>query len=318
MLFLTNRYPKEDFKKEGNLDFHFNLEDTDPGQIIFFCKKGKENKHTRLKWNEFFRELKNSEYRNILFYIHGYSNLPEDVFKKTESLQKMFDTKTSKEVLVVPFIWPCDNDLGGLKDYYDDKIAADRSATSLTNALNDFIKWGKEKENEEVPCLKRINILAHSMGNRVLRRALYEWKKYYLPQGIPLISRNTFLVAGDIENESLEIGKEGESISDFSRNVVVYFSNDDLALRGSKIANLPAGIASKRLGHTGPENIEKCKKNIYSIDCDDINSEYSEGKNRLLGHNYLENSSFFNHVFNCIRTGRVETEDDIRRTLILK
>lgn len=318
MLFLTNRYPTEKFKDSDVGPFTFDLDDTDPGEILFFCRRNKKGVYSRVLWKDFFGELKKAGYKNLLFFIHGFNNLPEDVFKKTELLQKMADSKKAKEVLIVPFIWPCDNDFGIIKDYKDDQIAADRSGTSIMNALNKFLEWGKEPENMEIPCLKRINILAHSMGNRVLRRAVFEWKKYYQHQGVPQISRNTFLVAADIENESLEVGKEGEHLSDFSRNVVVYFANDDLALRGSKVANLANLIASRRLGHTGPENIDRCKKNVYSIDCDDINMDCSGDTKKILGHNYLGSDIFFNHMFECILYGRVRTENEQSRKLILR
>ena len=38
-----------------------------------------------------------------------------------------------------------------------------------------------ERNPAEDPCLKRINMLAHSMGNRVLRETLWAWNKYDLP-----------------------------------------------------------------------------------------------------------------------------------------
>ena len=50
-------------------------------------------------------------------------------------------------------------------------------------------------------------MLAHSMGNRVLRETLAAWNRYDLADGVPLIFRNTFLVAADIVNESLEVGE---------------------------------------------------------------------------------------------------------------
>ncbi|SIT10310.1 hypothetical protein SAMN05421760_11529 [Neptunomonas antarctica] len=52
--------------------------------------------------------------------------------------------------------------------------------------------------------------LAHSTGNRVLRETLSVWDKYDLPQGVPLIFMNTFLVAVDVINETLHEGQKGE------------------------------------------------------------------------------------------------------------
>ena len=110
------------------------------------------------------------------------------------------------------------------------------------------------------------------MGNRVLRETLCEWDRYDLAQGVPMLFRNTFLIAADIENESIHRGQRGELISHASRNVVVYYASDDLALRGSKAANLKNRIASRRLGHSGPENMDLAPHNLYAVDCDDVNT----------------------------------------------
>ncbi|MGB5769263.1 MAG: hypothetical protein WBM32_05230, partial [Crocosphaera sp.] len=72
-------------------------------------------------------------------------------------------------------------------------------------------------------------------------------------------------------NETLEPGQEGQHISPAARNVVVYYAADDLAMRASKIGNIANQIASRRLGHTGPENMDKVENNVYALDCDDFN-----------------------------------------------
>ena len=85
---------------------------------------------------------------------------------------------------------------------------------------------------------------------------------------------STFLVAADIVNESLHKGERGELICHSSRNVIVYHASDDLALRASKASNLKNKIASRRLGHTGPEDMHLTPANVYSVDCDDVNNAY--------------------------------------------
>lgn len=50
----------------------------------------------------FLSELKRSEYRQILLYIHGFSNLPDDVFEAASEFQRLCEQKNRKEVLVVP------------------------------------------------------------------------------------------------------------------------------------------------------------------------------------------------------------------------
>ena len=247
--------------------------------------------------------------------------LPDDVFANVEEFQRLCDQTSAKEVLVIPVIWPCDNDLGIVKDYWDDQKSADNSAISLARALSLFLKWRDEREAAGLDsCLKRINVLAHSMGNRVLRETLCEWDRYDLAQGVPMLFRNTFLIAADIENESIHRGQRGELISHASRNVVVYYASDDLALRGSKAANLKNRIASRRLGHSGPENMDLAPHNLYAVDCDDVNTRYDTPK----GHSYFRSDDkgkpgvVFQHLFECLRSGRVFPQDEAKRSTILR
>ena len=267
---------------------------------------------------DFLNRLKEYRCRQLLIYIHGFSNMPEDVFADVKEFQTLCNKKKDSEVLVIPVIWPCDNDLGIVEDYWDDQKSADMSAFSFARALQFFMDW-RDDEPEDKPCLKRINVLAHSMGNRVFRETLSAWNKYDLANGVPLLFRNTILVAADIVNESLEEGKGGRLISQSSRNVSVYYASDDLALRASKISNLKNKVASRRLGHTGPEDMKKTQSNVYSIDCDNFNNRYDNPK----GHSYfLEDEkgnmgAVFEHIYNSIKTGRVEVKDERNRRHIL-
>ena len=272
--------------------------------------------------------------RQLWLYIHGFSNLPEkDIFPRTRTLQRLCDEKRRGEVEVVPLIWPCDADFGIVKDYWDDQEAADASAFSFARLLQRFHKWRKDESDAldrarrdgtlragDGPCVKRINVLAHSMGNRVLRGALARWGHYYWSGRVPMLFRNTFMVAADVVNESLERGGAGRFICDCSRNVVVYYASDDLALRASKAANLKNGIASRRLGHSGPEDMRKVPSNVYAVDCDDFNMDYD-----TMGHSYfLQDDSkpkrsgrLFEDLYRAIRLGRVTDDDPNQRQFVL-
>ncbi|WP_350333542.1 alpha/beta hydrolase [Coralliovum pocilloporae] len=323
MLFITNRFPTQSIKSRTNRKFDFDLKNNAPSNSVFFCRKNGDASYTEIGSLPFLAEIKASSYRQILLYVHGFSNLPDDVFSAAEEFQKLCDKAKKNEVLVIPLIWPCDGDLGVVQDYWDDQKAADQSAYSFARVLEKFISWrNSDKYNsEDDPCLKRINMLSHSMGNRVLRGALKAWDKYDLSRGVPMIFRNTFMIAADVVNESLHEGESGELICHASRNVVVYYASDDLALRASKAANLKNKIASRRLGHTGPEDIDKTPKNVYQVDCDDINTLYDTPK----GHSYFRSGRkkgqpgvVFDHIFSCLLTGRVVPEDKAQRSTILK
>ena len=322
MLFITNRFPKGSIQTRVGRKFEFDLKNNAPSNSVFFCRRETDGQISEVGGLNFMSELKASPYRQLLLYIHGYSNMPEDVFQGAGEFQDLCDKAARQEVLVVPVIWPCDGDFGIIKDYWDDQKSADASAPAFARALCRFIEWRESKLNEPdtAPCLKRINVLAHSMGNRVLRESLVAWDTYDLAAGVPLIFRNTFLVAADIENESIHRGEKGQLICDASRNVVVYFASDDLALRSSKAANLKNKIASRRLGHSGPENMDLTPKNVYIVDCDDINNDYDNPK----GHSYFRSGRtpgkagvVFNHIFACLQTGRVFLEDPEQRLTVL-
>lgn len=336
MLFITNRFPK------GSLDqtpkpgaarkpFIFHPKNNTPANSVFFCEIDDDGSTYEVGGMNFMSRLRASDYRQVLLYIHGFSNQPGDVFRNAREFQALCDASDKKTqdrekkagVVVVPVIWPCDDDLGIVKDYWDDQKSADGSAQAFSRALSIFLKWRESEANEPevAPCLKRINVLAHSMGNRVLREALCAWNRYDLPDGLPLIFRNTFLVAADIENESIHRGERGQLICDASRNVVVYFASDDLALRASKASNLKNKIASRRLGHTGPENMDLAPKNVYVVDCDDVNNDYDPPK----GHSYFRSGRtpgqpgvVFDHIHACLREGRVFPQDEFKRSTILR
>lgn len=320
MLFITNREPQGSIrttKKERV--YKFDLNKNAPSNSIYCCERLSEDNYMEIGSDGLMSKLKDSNAKQILLFIHGFSNLPEpDIFPRVKKLQEYFDAKEPNLVEVVPLIWPCDNDFGIVKDYWDDQKSADKSAFSFARALQFFMSW-RDRAPEDAPCLKRINILAHSMGNRVFRETLSVWNKYDLANGVPLLFRNTILMAADIVNESLEDNEEGRLISQASRNVSVYYASDDLALRSSKISNLKNKVASRRLGHTGPEDMKKVQSNVYGIDCDNFNNSYDRPK----GHSYFldagnnEIGVVFEHMYNTIKTGRVFVDDRPNRKHIL-
>lgn len=341
MLFITNRVPHARHNSHNGDSypraFRFDLSRNAPTNAVFFCERTAKGDYQEVGHQALFKRLKTCNYRQILLFVHGYSQSPEEAFADAASLQRLCDQmsqssntdensstnvgKTSgnstpqnntspseplNEVLVVPIIWPCDNDIGRIRDYWDDEQAADMSAFSLRRLCQHFVAWQNSQDNAP-PCLKRINILTHSMGARVLRATLEAWRHYDLPQGVPLLFRNVFLIAADVVNETLERGQKGEAISHAAGNVCVYYAADDLALRASKVVNLKNGIVSRRLGHTGPENWANTPNNVYAFDCDAINTAYDYP----IGHSYFLSPAgstapgvVFKQIFSTIKTGR--------------
>jgi len=223
----------------------------------------------------------------------------------------MFDKTSPGLVYVVPLIWPCDDDsaIAFMDDYWDDQRASRASGDSFSRMLGLFDNWRKEEATKVNPCTRRMNVLAHSMGNRVLRNAISSWVKFDLAGNMPQLFRNVFMVAADVVNHTLEYKEKGCYIPDSARNVVVYYANDDLAMPASKIANLKNMTVSRRLGMTGPESMseKRLAKNVYEVDCDNFNNSWGDEK----GHTYfLRNSRgkispVILHMIAAIDGGRV-------------
>lgn len=325
MLFVTNRVLQEGptpVNPDGSFTLprrvHFNLRNNQAEQSVYFCRRNGNDDYIEIGNQAFFTELKTSNCQQILLYLHGYSSLPEPaIFPTAFTLQTLFDQKAPGYVQVVPLIWPCDDDLGAVKDYYDDQIAADASDIAYARLFEKFLAWREENNNLDNPCIKPINVLAHSMGNRVLRGAIARTIEYFQPRGFPLIFRNIFMAAADVSNNTLDFGQPGEFIAHGARNVVVYFAGDDLAMRASKVANM--SITARRLGHTGPEKIENVPRNVFSLDCGDFNNLYDNPT----GHGYFTRDQngnpglVFEHLWRCMQTGRVPMQPDRSRVTIL-
>ena len=319
MLFITNRALRQSRRSRRGRPISFHLDDNEAQQSVFFCRRGGAGDYTELTSGPFLDALRESEAEQILVFIHGFSNLPETgIFPRAQALQDLFDAKQRSLVEVVPLIWPCDNDRGILKDYWDDQQAADASAFAFARVLEKFLEWRDGREAAgAAPCLKRISVLAHSMGNRVFRETVRVWTRYYLRQAPPLLFRNSFLVAADVVNETLARGESGAHLAAASRNVVVYYASDDLALRASKVSNLKNRVASRRLGHTGPEDVSRVAANIHAVNCDEVNTRYDPPKGHSYftydedadGALYMEEGGrpglVFDHLYDCIRIGRV-------------
>lgn len=319
----------------SNADIHvFNDEEVSATNQIYFCKKIDYDDSFPLDYsffedigsNKFMSNIKENGYTQVLFYLHGFNNQPKDVFYQTMLLQKLTDlrTKNTKEkILVIPIIWPCHKSFGIIRDYWDDQKSADMCGYPLGRAINLFMHWQRQNQAQNSPCFKYVSILAHSMGNRVLKEAINNWAHYEQASTVPTLFRNIFMVAADVTEATLEPNQKGSCIPYAAKNVVVYYAGDDRALQGSKVVNLESRPLTRRLGHAGPTHrTYVANKNVYGVDCDAINSKYD-----ILGHTYFVNSSLIEssednklseahagvvhkHIIDTILSGKVEGEQN--------
>ncbi len=316
MLFVTNRRIEGSRRSQPGRAIAFAAGDPEPGASLFFCQRVGPEQYVELTALPFFSRLRRTRHRQLLFYIHGFNCQPEErVFPDAQRLQALCDALDPDLAEVVTVLWPCDDDFGLVLDYWDDQQSAMASGLALARVLGKFMAW-RDRLGTEETCLKHVNLVAHSMGNRVLATALSSWAHAH--GTVPALFRNLFMVAADVPNDLFAPDQPGTQISAAARNVVVYHAADDFALRSSKVANVKNRIVRRRLGHTGPADLAQAPANVIAVDCDDFNCRYDR-----LGHSYLladpagQPGAVLRHLVETMRGGRVAGLASDQRRLIL-
>jgi esterase/lipase superfamily enzyme len=276
MHFITNRH----VIRKGN-KLRFDETSNELSNSILYCRLSGGQYFEEISSEPLMKALKeDTKHKELLFYIHGFNNQPyRDIFPNAKVLQEEFDA-ADLATLVVPVIWPCDNDLGIVKDYWDDQKAAKTSGEILSRTLSKLLQW--QSDNSGAACLKRMHVLAHSMGNRVLMHCMNAWREDKGHGEVPFLFNNVFLMAADIPNEALEREAPGQAITMSARRILCYFANDDLAMTASKVSNVKNKVLSRRLGHTGPESMARVPDHVYALNCDRFNNKYDPK-----GHSYF-------------------------------
>jgi esterase/lipase superfamily enzyme len=183
----------------------------------------------------FFRELKSkvaaSADRNAFVFIHGYNVSFADAVKRTAQLN--VDLNFSGAPLC--YSWPSQGDLA---DYVHDSTNAEIAAYKLKQVLLDLNEQSGAKE---------IHLLAHSMGNDVLTRALKELGKDTLGH-TNCVFREVLLTAPDIDTELFHTQILPAFLTKQQR-ITLYASSNDKALNASfKLRGSPrAGLAGEHL-----------------------------------------------------------------------
>ena len=146
---------------------------------------------------------------------------------------------------IVGFTWP-----GG--DHGYEYHPAKRRSSVAAGRLLDLYKTFS---------LKSLDIMTHSMGARVVLRALCE-----IASDGPVVVRNHFATAAAVDDESIEKGNTFYEATQLTEtNWIFHSKNDDVLKYWYKIGDLDTA-----LGLHGPDDrqaIERYSKNVKVINC---------------------------------------------------
>ena len=225
----------------------FNLSENDEKHIVLkkIQEKSEDDFYQWLK-----RDLPNTENKSALLFVHGYNTSFAEAAWRTGQIA--YDTPFNG--LTGFFSWPS---YGNNINYFSDIENADASITALEKFIEDFIIKTEAK---------KLHIIAHSMGNRVVTQALNNLFRKESFKPYRNIINQIILAAPDLDQDVFT-----SNILPTFKNIgfkrTLYASDKDKALSLSKTLR----IGKIRLGQGG-KNIF-VSDGIDSIDASDVMSE---------------------------------------------
>ncbi|MEO1321927.1 MAG: alpha/beta hydrolase [Pseudomonadota bacterium] len=210
---------------------------------------------------------------SVLLFIHGFNVQFDEALVRAAQLSNDLSRDDRFDIGVpVLYSWPSAGALS-LEDYQGDRARSLSAAPYLEEFL-DII-------TEDID-VGRINIIAHSMGNRVLTQALENYARDYLVRHErDDLEFRIMLVAADVERD---IFAQANGVFDnLDANVTIYTSDTDRALHISNIVN---STDEKRLGDTDTNRpYIRNAQNYQTIDATAVTTELFG-----IGHNYYSDN----------------------------
>ncbi len=227
--------------------------------------------------DKFFKSLsksiKKSKKKSSFLFVHGYNTSFSEAAKRTAQMtyDLLFDGKA------VFYSWPSQS---SIFKYTKDEANIDWSKHNIKQFLEDYIsKSGAED----------IYLIAHSMGNRGLTRAIVE-----LLDEKPQLAKNIkeiILAAPDIDADVFKNDIAPKMVSEIKKPITLYVSSDDLALKASKAlhGNPRAGDSTDGL---------VIVNGVETIDATGVDTSF-------LSHSYFaDTNSIISDIFDLVKSGK--------------
>lgn len=210
---------------------------------------------------------------SVLLFVHGFNVKFDEALVRAAQLSNDLSRDDRFDIgIPVLYSWPSAGALS-LEDYQGDRARSLGAAPYLEEFLDILT------EDLDV---SRINIIAHSMGNRVLTTALEDYARDYLERhNRDDLEFRILLVAADVERDIFDAANG--VFDNLDANVTIYTSDTDRALHISNIVN---ANQQKRLGDTDTNRpYIRTAQNYQTIDATAVTTELFG-----VGHNYYSDN----------------------------
>ena len=204
--------------------------------------------------------------RDTIVLVHGYNVSFKEALKAGATLRDNFaNLNQGQGANVVVFSWPSDGSMMPWLAYSSDRRDAAGSGPALARGilkLRDFIHALAKSQ----ACRQEIHLVAHSMGNYVLRHALQEVRRHS-PGALPRVFDQILLMAADEDSDAFEHDHKLARLPGLCRHVSVYFNRGDRAM---SVSDATKGNPD-RLGDDGPRfPFQGATGKVTQVDCSEV------------------------------------------------
>ncbi|MGH8101957.1 MAG: alpha/beta fold hydrolase [Chthoniobacterales bacterium] len=227
--------------------------------------------------DQFPDNVPNEQQSHVTILVHGFN---VDFQHSTSFYQKISDSlfagANSLSGLCVLYDWPS---LGSLLGYEPDRAHARACAADLADVLCVLFDYMVKKQSAAIKnpadaCKAKVSMIAHSMGNYVLQKAMASaWTRKNQPLLASLLNQ-LVMVAADVDNDLFDAGapdnNDGAAIANLTYRITALYSGKDSVL------GMSAGLkhfGTRRLGRAGlahhPPLVTQLPEtdNVWDVDC---------------------------------------------------
>jgi esterase/lipase superfamily enzyme len=227
-------------------------------------------------------QAENEDQSHVTILIHGFNvSFQSSTGFYQDVCGKLFTGDKSLGLCIL-YDWPS---LGNVVGYEPDRAHARECAEDLTNILSELYDWLlkqqqvaiKSKGDPQKACKAKVSVIAHSMGNYLLQKAMAAaWTRKNQPLLTTLINQ-LVMAAADVDNNLFDAGApdndDGGAMVNLVYRITALFSGRDAVLSAS------AGLkhfGARRLGRSGlatrPPLVAVLPQtdNVWDVDCTDF------------------------------------------------
>ena len=187
------------------------------------------------------QEIERFAGKNVLVLVHGLATVETCYPYFTIQTNLLGDGAPYDEI--IGYIWPC---YATPLAYLEAKKHADKVAPRF-----------KEFLTKLQPIAARVDVAAHSLGNRLVLQSLA------FSGADPNLVTNFLSIAPAVDNEAIEKGEEFFSSTMHCANLYIFFSERDDVLKYA----YPISEWDKALGYDGAEHPNRLPPNVQMVNC---------------------------------------------------